>query len=65
LAVTLINTESLHPLFVHIKIYVPAAVNPDTVVVGDVLLTYVSAAGLPAARDHVPVPVAARTVDVY
>jgi hypothetical protein len=38
---------------------VPAAVKPDTDVVGDVELVKVTAAGLPAAASHVPVPVAA------
>ena len=58
-------TVSLHPFTVHISPYVPAAVKPDTVVVGDEALAKVTVAGLPAVAVHVPLPVAAITVVVY
>ena len=52
---------SLHPdALVQTNIYVPAAVNPVMVVVGEVGLVIAAVPGLPlGAADQVPVPVAA------
>ena len=65
LAVTFIKTVSLHPLSDQYKVYVPADANPDTDVVGDVLLTKLNVAGFDAAAVHVPVPVAVIVTVVY
>ena len=65
LAVTFIRTVSLQPLSDQYKVYVPAAVKPETDVVGDVVLTKDTAAGFDAAAVHVPVPVAANAVVEY
>ena len=65
LAVTFIRTVSLQPLSDQYKVYVPAAVKPETDVVGDVVLTKDTEAGFDAAAVHVPVPVAANTVVEY
>ena len=43
----------------------PAAVKPDTDVVGEVVLTKVTTAGFDAAMVHVPVPVAVIEVVEY
>ena len=43
----------------------PAAVKPETDVVGDVVLTKLTVAGFAAAAVHVPVPVAANDVFEY
>ena len=65
LAVTFIKTVSLQPFNDQYKVYVPAAVKPETDVVGDVVLTKDTATGFDAAAVHVPVPVAANAVVEY
>ena len=49
---------SEHPPFVHKKSYVPAALNPVMVVVGELADVIVAVPGLPLQALHVPVPVA-------
>jgi len=65
LAVTFIRTVSLHPLSDQYKVYVPAALKPETEVVGDMLLTKNTAAGFNAALVHVPIPDAVIAMVVY
>jgi hypothetical protein len=65
LAVTYIKTVSLQPLSDQYKIYVPAAVNPDTEVVGDVVLAKLTVAGFAAVAVQVPVPIAVIVAEVY
>ena len=65
LAVTFIKTVSLHPLSDQYKVYVPAAVKPETDVVADVVLTKFTVAGFATSAVHVPVPVATNDVVEY
>ena len=50
---------SEQPLFVQMKWYVPAALNPVIVVVGELVVVMAAVPGLPACAVHVPEPVAA------
>ena len=64
-AVTVTVVVAVQPLTVHVRVYVPATVNPLTVVVAEFTLAKVTVAGLPAFCVQVPVPEAAIAVVAF
>ena len=65
LGVTVTNILSLHPFTVHMSVYTPEDMKPETVVVGEVAFVKVTITGFPGSAVHVPFPVAAMTVVLY
>jgi hypothetical protein len=56
---------SLHPFSVHNNVYMPGEIKPEALDAGDVGFPKVTTAGLDAAPVHVPLPCAARIVELY